>query len=619
MRALFNSFNGVLLWLGKSRDATPLAVFRVLFFTIMLWEVTVFESYSPLLIDAIPDSVTSDWDVSRLFLFWKFVLGGVILGFGGPWLRMVNWALTVAIFNSCHLLEYHMFYFWTSVSFISIFASLNRVWSVDNIIRSAGEARISGYQFTRTKFVANFDFFLILFFGAGVVYFDSVLFKLADEGWKNGLGLWRPANIPSFAFRSELIGFIPELVWKLLGYGCLAFELLFLLFLPMSLRFATFGKLVAVIGITMHLGIWFIFPIPQFAFGFVSFFVLLLPFSMKRKLNSVYVFYFDSECPFCCQTATLIHALDWLRLIELRSVQSLGDNEIEELEISRAELLVNIHGSWKRKGSKLQSGINVYQKVTCLMPVTLIIGFIIHLPGISHLGQRVYEYIARERELRRCDFESCSIPKNSSVKEENHPLVPGFGRKKTINLLRAMLLLALCLIQVSESSNNGIAQKLTQRFSMLNGFAEKLSSFATPYLGITDHTVFIEQHYHELSYGFFKFKDKNGGVKYWPYDPEKCELTDEIHNSIWALWSFRIDHSIMRSDFDEFWLTRTLAWQLKNFPDAVNVVYYTVDFRTPSLIYDENLREDYCKMEWLESIDFSEKLDQMRGMEQETP
>ena len=90
MRALFNSFNGVLLWLGKSRDATPLAVFRVLFFTIMLWEVTVFESYSPLLIDAIPDSVTSDWDVSRLFLFWKFVLGGVILGFGGPWLRMVN-------------------------------------------------------------------------------------------------------------------------------------------------------------------------------------------------------------------------------------------------------------------------------------------------------------------------------------------------------------------------------------------------------------------------------------------------------------------------------------------------------------------------------------------------
>lgn len=67
-------------WLHTERDARPLAVFRMVFFSIMLMEVVGFEDIMPLLVDEVPFDSPSDWRYGHLFGVWKVVLVAVILG-----------------------------------------------------------------------------------------------------------------------------------------------------------------------------------------------------------------------------------------------------------------------------------------------------------------------------------------------------------------------------------------------------------------------------------------------------------------------------------------------------------------------------------------------------------
>ena len=87
-------------WIHLERDARPLALFRVVFFSIMMLEVIDFEQMMPLLIDEIPFVSPSDWRFDFLFSAWKVALLGVILGLPSRSWAIVNWVFCVGFFNS---------------------------------------------------------------------------------------------------------------------------------------------------------------------------------------------------------------------------------------------------------------------------------------------------------------------------------------------------------------------------------------------------------------------------------------------------------------------------------------------------------------------------------------
>ena len=357
-------------WLHTERDARPLAVFRMVFFSIMLMEVVGFEDIMPLLVDEVPFDSPSDWRYGHLFGVWKVVLVAVILGTPSRFWRVANWVFAFGFFNAVDLYEYHMFYAWTGVSFLSVFVDLNRSWSIESIVSNVRQARAG--QPADRKVVANWDYYVILLVAVGFVYADSVLWKLTDPAWVGGLGMYRPASLPFISFDSWLTdGRDSELIFRLLGGLTLAFEALFVPLLSVMMRRKWLALLCMAIGIGLHGGIGVLFPLPLFGWGYAAFFVLLWPtgwLPIGKRVRHKYTFFYDRECPLCCQTQALLASLDWFKLIEFKPVQFLSDDDIAAMGSTRDEMLTDIGGKWKSNNT-LRFGVETYCRVLLLIPV----------------------------------------------------------------------------------------------------------------------------------------------------------------------------------------------------------------------------------------------------------
>jgi hypothetical protein len=138
--------------------------------------------------------------------------------------------------------EYHVFYAYLGINFLLRFMPINQVMSIDRLMKKK--------EFTRTKTTHNLSnivnqiyYFLPLYIGIALVYFDSVFFKLSAKSWINGLGVWFPASLPMMVHNNISTFF--------LGYLILIFEASFIfLFFRKNLRL-----LLLVIGMGLYVGI----------------------------------------------------------------------------------------------------------------------------------------------------------------------------------------------------------------------------------------------------------------------------------------------------------------------------------------------------------------------------
>ncbi len=114
------------------------------------------------------------------------------------------------------------------------------------------------------------------------IYLDSGVHKLLSPMWSGGFGVAAPMSFPSLVWvPMNWMSWLPSWIWHGMGYGVVAFELLF------GVLYAWHRTRVPalIVGILMHAGIAIVYPIPVFGWIMVSICAGLLPERWYRPME----------------------------------------------------------------------------------------------------------------------------------------------------------------------------------------------------------------------------------------------------------------------------------------------------------------------------------------------
>lgn len=250
----------------KRVDSIGLGIFRIVYFAVLICEILQLSYFSELVF------YESDLDFKFLIGTWLVVASLALLGLFSRYIYLINYLFTFFIIGTINTFEYHMFYTYLGVNFLMIFIDTSKSLSIDTYLK-----RRKGMEVNEETSKLFYLFFL--FVGVGIVYFDSIFFKLTSRIWLSGLGMWLPASLPQLVISNNSWFLNQELVVKFLGYLTILFELVFIFLLP----FRKFWSILFVIGVGLHLGILGLFPIPWFALGVTSLYLLFIPNSFWRR------------------------------------------------------------------------------------------------------------------------------------------------------------------------------------------------------------------------------------------------------------------------------------------------------------------------------------------------
>ncbi|MBX2826879.1 MAG: HTTM domain-containing protein [Flavobacteriaceae bacterium] len=284
MMAFFKNIIG-LKFINKLYDkrisSRGLGLFRIFFALNLFFEVLWIYRSKALYFDPVPFLEPSSVDYSTYLFLWLVVLFLMTLGFATRIMSILNYVLGVFILNAVGSFEYHMDYIYMAVSFIIIFIPTGCNLSIDTVLsRKYNWEKFFVFDRSLTK-VRVLNYFLIVLSGIAMIYFDSILFKLKSQSWTGGLGLWLPASLPPATIFDHQWILNQEYFMKFFGYLVFAFEGIF----PFVFFLKRFRLPLLILGILLHLGILIVFPIPYFALGVMSLYILMVPVSYWNVLD----------------------------------------------------------------------------------------------------------------------------------------------------------------------------------------------------------------------------------------------------------------------------------------------------------------------------------------------
>lgn len=488
-------------------NAIGLSVFRIFYSLVLFCELLQLYKFRNIIYDKVPFVNVGELDVSFLFYFWFPVVLLILLGLCTRFATIVNYVFSVIIFSSATQFEYHVFYAYVGINFLLMFMPIARVFSLDNLLQKLKFSTI--YKtYEVDKKILQINYLIVVFVGIGLVYIDSVFHKLSSKLWMDGLGVWLPSSLPMITWNDT--SFLLNQKWLVifLGYLVLVFEAAFIFLF----WFKKWRIPLLVLGVFFHVGILIAYPIPYFALTYVAIYLLLVPPSFWLQIaekvkfkKTIYTFYYDAECPLCNKVIIVINHFDVFGAVKCKTVQNNYSNDIALSDFEEEVLLINIHGV-NAKG-KVSIGYWAYIELFKALIYTYPLGLFGSLPGVSFVGQKVYSYIADNRLTERCTVENCSIPVyNAPVSENQDFLIKGWNQFKiTQHFWKGVLILFICgqllMIWYSPTIQNHIPFK-----NKLNRVADipyrNSEWFLKKYLGITHHTVFLNEHFNGFNHIF---------------------------------------------------------------------------------------------------------------------
>ena len=294
---------------NRKINATGLAVFRVGFFSCLFMDVIHLFKYSSVVFDVMPYLERFEILLWPSLLLWSIALLFLIFGAFTRVAVIVNYIFCVVFISTISTFEYHMYYIYVSVSFVSMFLPLGAAYSVDRVIRVRDTLK--------HRKVSVLFYFLPVFTGIGLTYFDSVFHKYVTHIWQSGLGVWLPSSLPQMVIRD--IGGILNVKWLMifLSHLTLFLETIFIF----TFWFRRFRVPLLIVGVGLHAGIALIFPIPWFGLGMISIYMLLVPAKFWRRVGRIMQKKerFEVEySPSQMRLATTIKRLDWFNAVDLK-------------------------------------------------------------------------------------------------------------------------------------------------------------------------------------------------------------------------------------------------------------------------------------------------------------
>ena len=187
---------------------------------------------------------------------------------------ILNWGLSLWWSFNTGEFGYHNDYFIWGVGTLLLFLPGYLPLSIDGLLlRRRGQSvppcssRVVAYRAA------------LIFFGVGLVYFDSAIWKFGDPMWLKGLGFWYPCTLPHTGWSDLSLLFGNEWIARGASYLVLVFETLFLVLLPFrSMRWP-----LIIVGLVLHVGIIVSLPIPLFGFDVLAVYWLLVPDEFYRR------------------------------------------------------------------------------------------------------------------------------------------------------------------------------------------------------------------------------------------------------------------------------------------------------------------------------------------------
>lgn len=254
-------------------DPIGLSLFRIAYSSVVLLEVLQLFYFREMVYAPLSTQTTIELTV------WIMVVVCLILGLGTRPATILNYAFTLRFISTLTDWEYHFDYGMTGMNFVLMFMPVSRVLSVDAFLRRWRTRALAKQPQTDPVSVLNYT--IPIFVGVGLVYFDSIFHKVTSQIWTQGLGIWVPSSLPQITWHDWSILLNFELIALSLGYLTFFFEFAFVF----CFWFRKLWLPLFVVGVGLHLGILATFPIPLFALGNVSFYILLVPVKLWRHLG----------------------------------------------------------------------------------------------------------------------------------------------------------------------------------------------------------------------------------------------------------------------------------------------------------------------------------------------
>ena len=120
---------------------------------------------------------------------------------------------------------------------------------------------------------------------------------------------------------------------------------------------------------------------------------------------------FDGHCFICQSSRRVIQSLDWMNRIEFLDLHD-SETLARCPQLADEQLMGEIHVL--DSGGRLHGGCDGIRRLLKEVPIGIPIWLLLSLPGIDHIGQRVYRFIAARRyqvnRLVGCADDGCKMP-----------------------------------------------------------------------------------------------------------------------------------------------------------------------------------------------------------------
>src|SRR5690606_3180345 len=154
-------------------------------------------------------------------------------------------------------------------------------------------------------------------------------------------------------------------------------------------------------------------------------------------------------------TRIILTHLDFFNAIEFKGLQKYGFKEEGLQNFSKDELFENVYSITST--GKILKGIDTYKKAFKYIPLLLPVGIFLSIPGIYHLGKRIYEKVAANRIVERCTEDNYGF--TSSVFPVDYDLIK-ISKTFYLKDLRvkaiAIGIILLTLFQLNVTYNSGL-------------------------------------------------------------------------------------------------------------------------------------------------------------------
>lgn len=543
----------------KRIDARGLAIFRIAYVLVLYFELDQLNTFAPVLYDPVPHLVPSEFRFSLAFFFWKIILFFIGIGLFTRFFTAINFILGIIVFHSFVRYEYHVFYSYVAVNVLLLFMPLSRVWSIDSIIEKVKARRGKLWVSPETSVFA-INYLFPVFSVIGLVYFDSIFYKLTSPMWMKGLGMWLPANLPIASWNEHVI--ISNIEWlvKSMGYLVIVFETLFIFLI----WFKPFRIPLLVIGMGLHLGILVEFPIPWFALAACGVYLLMVPvwvwklFDVKPSSNPFLVYYDDNYLVYN-RLAVIVKSFDAFNRIEFRAKSTFSGNWDNKITQSGFFGL--------NQNSELKSSFDLLSAIFKNLVWTYPLFIVLKIPGLSIVFARLFEFASsRLDRSEQVDSElKIETKRNSNFLFKGWNKV-GFTKAAWISLfvihvyLQFMVSLTSAL-PVQFYKDTGFIK--SEYFKYIKQLSAKHGGVGLAFFGITHHPVFMDFHFQGYNHVFkVAFENADGSETTLPLINEKGMPDKYVRGAFWVNYTFHTSNQHFTWDrylsgttrYARFWL-----------------------------------------------------------------